>query len=324
MRDLYGRLDTVGYERRFVRAHMLPEWWDDSLAQIPANRALAEAAISRVLGLTIKDLRNPNSPLRLPSINTFRLKQRRGSRPTESLPALVLAQRVAVAVTQALGDVPPFRSTRSADQMRKAILARHELVDLESLLDEAWARGIAVMHMAELPRRGKKFDGMAMFCGKTPVVVLASGRPGPPWIAFHLAHELGHIMGGHVKRGERPLADGDLDKLSADDDERQANRFACTLLTGHEELDLRPKRGMTADRLAASAMEFGRKHKIDAGTVALIYGRQAQRMPVAQIALKTMGMDTGAREKVSAALETRLREDLPESTRRLLSLATEN
>lgn len=324
MQSLYRRLRQIGFDARFVRARMLPDWWDDSLAQVPANRALAEAAISRVLGLTIRDLRDPDSSLSLPSISAFRLKQRRGSRPTESLAALVLAQRVAAAVTQALGEVPPFRRTRSADQMRKAILARHELVDLESLLDEAWRCGVAVMHMAELPRGGKKFDGMAMFCGKTPVIVLASGRDGPPWIAFHLAHELGHIMAGHVKKGERPLADGDLDRVSADDDERQTNRFACRLLTGFGEFPADAVYGMTGERLARTALEFGGRHRIDPGAVALIYGRQAERMGVAQRALQQMGVDRGAHEKVSAALETRLREDLPESLHRLVALATKS
>jgi hypothetical protein len=47
-------------------------------------------------------------------------------------------------------------------------------------------------------------------------------------------------------------------------------------------------------------------------------------MGVAQRALQQMGVDRGAHQTVSAALETRLREDLPESTRRLLSLATES
>ncbi len=324
MQSLYRRLSQIGFDSRFVRARMLPDWWDDSLAQVPANRALAEAAISRMLGLKIKDLRDPEASLTLPSISAFRLKQRRGSRPTETLAALVLAQRIAAAVAQALGDVPPFRRTRGADQMRNAILARYEFVDLDSLLDEAWRRGVAVIHMAELPRGSKKFDGMAMFCGKTPVIVLASGRDGPAWLAFHLAHELAHMMAGHVKTGQRPLVDGDLDRISTDDDERQANRFACKLLTGFGELAADAVYGMTGERLARTAREVGGKYKIDPGAVALIYGRQAERMGVAQRALQQMGVDRGAHERVAAALEIRLREDLPESTRRLLSLATES
>ena len=63
---------------------------------------------------------------------------------------------------------------------------------------------------------------------------------------------------------------------------------------------------------------------IVAGAVALVYGRSAKRMPVAQNALKHLGLDQGAHEMIWLALKHRLAEDLPETTERFLSLLTTN
>jgi len=46
MRDIYSRLKPLGFDSGFVRELLLPDWWDDELARVPANRAIAEATIS--------------------------------------------------------------------------------------------------------------------------------------------------------------------------------------------------------------------------------------------------------------------------------------
>jgi len=46
MRDIYSRLKPLGFDSGFVRELLLPDWWDDELASVPANRAIAEATIS--------------------------------------------------------------------------------------------------------------------------------------------------------------------------------------------------------------------------------------------------------------------------------------
>src|SRR3982751_6031991 len=71
MKDLYKRLRAVGFDEDYVRRNLLPDWWDDSLAAVPSNRAIAEASISRMLGFPIGDLRNEKQALQLPSVATF-------------------------------------------------------------------------------------------------------------------------------------------------------------------------------------------------------------------------------------------------------------
>ena len=73
MRDLYERLSEVGFDADFVRSRVLPDWWEDELVATPANRALAEAFISRALGIPIGQLSDPSVRLQAPFVNKARL-----------------------------------------------------------------------------------------------------------------------------------------------------------------------------------------------------------------------------------------------------------
>lgn len=320
MEDLYTRLDQVGFDATFVRARVLPEWWKDSLASVPSNRALAEAAISRVLGIPVSALRNHKAKLALPDPGAVRLKRRRGTATKDLRTSIHLARQVTRALVKELPSLQPFGGLKTPKQLRSVILSTREYVDLEALLEVAWAEGVAVFHLSSLPRTAKKFSGIASFCDSVPVIVLASGRDSSPWLAFHLAHELGHVFLGHVVPGSDPLADADIDTRDADDQEVTADEFACELLTGAPRLTASPIPGLTAPKLAEQARALGSRDKIDPGVIALIYGRNAGRMPVAQSAIKLMGMDRGAHEKITRALKSRLPDELPEAPARCLSL----
>lgn len=321
MQSLYKRLSAAGYDRKFVRECVLPDWWEDSLGSVPANCAIAEIAVSRMLGFSIQDLRNPDQPLARPGIGDVRLKRIKGSKPAEMAPAIVLAQQAANIINAYLTDMPPFKGVDDPLSVRATILETNPAVDLGALVDYAWSRGIAVFHLKRLPRLSKRFSGLAMFCDDRPVDVLASGSDSPPWLAFHLAHELGHILLGHVRQGGAPLADGEFKNLECEADEKEADRFALTVLTGKPEPKFTPVLGLRAHALADRARHIEQEHGVNAGTVALIYGLTANRMPVAQNALKHMQMDRGAHAILSAALQRHLPEDLPETVEGFTALA---
>ena len=317
MRDLYERLKNRGFDAKFVRDVVLPDWWEDALADNPANRAIAEVAIARHLGFPMKDLARPNAQLTMPAVSDFRLKGGHGTTPAEVRPAVMVAQRVAALILEAARALPPFRSGLSALEARRAILERSAFVDLRSLVDFAWEHGIALAHLdrKRMPRLTKKFDGVAMFLGAAPVVVLCSGRDSPPWLAFHLAHEMGHLFCGHVEAGSKPLVDSNMDKAAPGRQEEQSDEFATQLLTGEKTLSFRPEYGLTGDKLRSSAEQYGRRNAIDPASVALIYGRSADRWAVAQKALKLLRQDEGAQEIINRALLGHLHvDDLPEST----------
>lgn len=131
--------------------------------------------------------------------------------------------------------------------------------------------------------------------GPRPVVALASRRDGPPWLAFHLAHELGHILLGHVVAGAEVLADGGLDKRSDDEYEQAADRFACEVLTGAPDgLHFKPTYGLRGRGLARLASEFVKQNRlpVDPGVLCLCYCRTADRWGVAQDALEELRAET--------------------------------
>jgi Zn-dependent peptidase ImmA (M78 family) len=321
MNDLYQRLRRIGFDAKFLKRTVLPDWWEDSLAAVPANRAMAETAIARHLGLELPKLRNSTMELALPSLPTACLKRNKNIQLSDVRPAILVAQHAAELAATNLDDVPPFAGRLSANEVRKQVLKTAPAVDLSSLVDFCWKHGVAVIHLKALPEHTKKIDGMALFCGTTPVIVLASAKDSPPWLAFHLAHELGHILLGHVKQGTGPWVDGSIDAVVEDQSEKEADEFACEVLTGQKRFGFNPTYGMTAPKLAAAAERYSEKHGIAPGVVALFYGRSADRMGPAQLALKKLRQHAGAHEIIDQALMRHLNPDeLPESSARFLTI----
>ena len=326
MKDLYDRLGAHGFDRSFLKASVLPDWWDDDLAATSGNRALAEAAVSKLLGFRIQHLRDPNANLPEVAVGNFRLKREKGVKVADVRPAVFVAERLAKVIVGGLAKpLTPFRRDVRPEQIRKHILGGAAGVDLASLLSFAWAAGIVVLHISpdRLPQESKKFAGVAMFCGQTPVIVLGSKKDGPPWLAFHLAHECGHLFLGHVKPGDPPLVDADLDSVDDDVPEQQADQFANVVLTGNPSPDYTNGYRLSGEKLAAEARVSGPQHGVDPGTVALVYARSNNMWGAGQNALKFLDCATGGH----GAIANQLREhfdpdDVGETVARFLSCLT--
>jgi hypothetical protein len=322
MRDLYDRLKERGFDPSYLRSFVLPEWWTDDMADTEANRALAEAFIAKQLGFSVQELRKPTRSLTLPSLTQLRFKRYKGQVDDKVRASALVAQRAAQAALRAMSDrLPPFQGSRTAVAIREEILRRSQYVGLDSLLSYCWESGIPVIRLTHVPASGKRFDGMATFVGDRPLIVLASGRDAPPWLAFHLAHELGHIVMGHVRPGGSGVIDWKLEtETGRGADERSSDRFACEVLTGSPAPKIRDLRA-TAPRLAVIAASSGPKEGIDPGVLALIYGRSNNRWAVAQSALKHLERDAGGQAAVSKHLDRYLADaTVSEADERLLQV----
>jgi hypothetical protein len=320
-------LKAAGLDEGYVRAWLLPDWWEDEIANADSGMATLEAYISRMIGLSIETLRSGEA-IRVAPVSSIRFKKRIDCDDVEVAPAAAIAEQVARAMTEAVTIPSQFAGPVEAKDARQLILRKWPVPDLEGLLDFAWDHGIIVAHMAELPKASKKFDGLTMFVGDRPVIVLGSGRDSPAWRAFDLAHELGHILCGHVTpdsaMGEAGLeSDDDFSAPSDDPEEAEANRFALELLTGDPAPSFKPVFGLTGAKLADIARQAGTEHKVDPGVLALIYGRSADRIGAAQTALNRMGQNSGAHAIISAGVRRHLKDDIPESVRMLVKLVTE-
>jgi hypothetical protein len=328
MDELYTHLRAANFDAPFVRRHLLPDWWDDSMAANSTTRAIAEVHLARMLGLPLHSLRAPEADWGASVSRNLRLKRNKGVAIEALRPALILAQGMAANLVEIIQGLPEFVAVKDAERVRAEILAYREAVDLQGLLDWAWQHGVIVAHLHSLPTGARRFSGLALFCNKRPLIVLASRRDSPPWLAFHLAHELSHILLGDVQPGQ-PLVDADLsshgpleDQAAAAfaPDEARADAFAMSLLTAVPRVDFSPEYGLTGEKLAQRALSIQSQHHVDAGTLALIYGHSAERMGVAQRALRLLGLDHGAQQMIRAGVERHLPPDLPETTAAFLAL----
>ncbi|KKL72795.1 hypothetical protein LCGC14_2081340 [marine sediment metagenome] len=319
MADIYERLKSIGFNRNFVLDAILPEWWEDDMAMVPANRAMAEVAIARHLSLKVADLRKGSRKLRPLSVHNVRLKHRKGIEREDVLPTMVIHRRVARLASTRLVNVPEYAGPVTAKQARSEILRTCPCVDLSSLLAFCWNRGVSVIHAHHVPASRKGLEGMALFVERRPIVVVGSKRDSPPWLVFTLAHELAHILKGHVGVGGKPLADSRIELGDNDHDEKEANEYACELLTGQKQLAFQPEYGLTGAKLADAARAYGREHGISPGVVALIYGWSAARWGPAQLALQRLHEHEGARRIIAQAFQEHV--DLagaPDATARFL------
>lgn len=326
MRPLYQQLKARGIDRHYVQSVILPDWWDDSLYQEPSNRQLAQLHLARFLGVPVAQLASPATPL-TPAGQPARLKRGRNAADSHVVGAVAAAMHAARIVADLMRGHLPFTGVRPALEIRAQLLSRPDCTwpDLRTLVEYCWQHGIGVIHVTRLPRvpGSKTIAGLATFVGDRPVIVLCSGRDSPAWLAFHLAHELGHIMCGHVRPGGGAVVDLRLDHASDEVDERQADEYGFQVLTGHPALELDGP-AMNGERLAAAARHFGETHRIHPGTVALIYGYSRGRIPVAQRALAIMGHDQGARSILAEAFRNHVPlEELADSAQRTLSATTQ-
>jgi hypothetical protein len=92
------------------------------------------------------------------------------------------------------------------------------------------------------------------------------------------------------------------------------------VLTGDPCPSPKAQYGLTADKLAVQAKIVAQKRGVDPGVHALMYGRNADRIGVAQNVIKVMGLDRGARTIIGTALHRHLPLEVPESTERFVSL----
>jgi hypothetical protein len=118
--------------------------------------------------------------------------------------------------------------------------------------------------------------------------LLARDAVYPAPIAFHVAHELGHIFLHHLGEGEAIVDLESLDQLTTrnDPEEQAADEFALETLTGRPRPQLVVEgEGRSARRLAKEAVRVGQQERIEPGTVAMAFGHATDAWSTAMGAL---------------------------------------
>lgn len=284
MKDLYSKLKTVGYNPKYIQS-LLPDWWDDEIADTPAGLQQASLILGQHFGVRAETLWTESAEpiLRLPQ--GIRFKHRDNVEVDDLGIACALAQSLSRTVLKAFPEKPLPRFYLDAGVLRQQLLAKRNWIDFQCLLQYCFDLGIPIIYLQHLPNRAKKMEGLAFEQNGRPVIVLTRGRP-HGYMLFDLAHELGHISLGHVN-AERSVVDQKIDSEASEEDERAANRFALELLTGNPECKIVPVgRWLNGCELAAAAMIHAEKNQVDPLHIILNYGHTKNLWGAANAAIK--------------------------------------
>jgi len=281
---LVRELRDAGLSEQVVKAAW-PSWWSDDLASSPSGRAELRFALARKLGLSPRGLIGErvefvwNDQARFKHLSTESVTQR------AALASFgVTIGRLLVRATPSDGSLEGL----DAHQIREAVLASRQYVDLPGLLAVCWGAGIPVIYLRVFPLTAKSMHAMVVEAGERYAILLARDARYPAPVAFTLAHELGHALLGHLADASA-LVDLEDPAMSrgTDEQESEADRFALTLLTGRADPEITtsvPR--FNAPTLANAVLNAGREHRIEPGTLALCLAYRRGAWPVAMASLK--------------------------------------
>jgi hypothetical protein len=274
MGDIYRRLkDADWHDTGYLRRVILPEWWEDKLASQPGMRLTAELCLSKFLSIPLSTLQDRNAPIELnPGI--VKLKKNKNSN-SQILPGIVAAGQAARVVAQCMarqGYGPSRLEREDPFEIRNCVLRRDGgKVSFKALLDECWERGVPVLWV-DLPAKSKLVDGMAFKINDRPIIVLSASRKEEPWAIWYLAHEMSHIIRGHLDDG----ATIDLNSNPSEDPhEIEANDVARRIIYGDTSREVEfyslPGEPMTPYTLEKAAVAYGEMYNVNPGLIVLNY-----------------------------------------------------
>ncbi len=283
MRGLLLKLGLAGIPAYFAKK-VLPSWWEDDVASDPAGLQQAQLYLAKAFNIDFRSLAQEGEA---PRFRASARKYKLSKAVTEDVVAasanyVTGIARVALAALE--GEQKQVPSDPAV--LRDAILKKHECVNLAGLLEWCRDAGIPVLHIDAVP--GKKMTGLVVR-DKGRYAIVLSKKGHPAHLLFHLAHEVGHIGKAHLKE-DGFVADEKIDSDSADEDEREADKYGVCLLNG-ENARYGAKDGrqaLNAEALHLSAVSLGKKNRVDPGHIIANYGFNQDRFPVAALALKRL------------------------------------
>lgn len=297
---IYDNLKIFGITRAQVRA-LLPNWWSPDIEKQPDGLAELCILISRRLSLDLNALMGGDI-VRKSSAVSLAYKHSAGVTPQSLQGATSIALSLAAAVAAAMPgtDIHPPKSASSFAKNARQL--GNGIVSLESLIKSCWASGIPVVPMPNLPVGLRKMDGAVIKVGERPVILISKKKSSRAWLAFIVAHEIGHIGCGHLENNGS-IIDVSLQEqttleseLNGDQQEREADQFALNLLGGKAVEDLVsswPTWASPVD-LAVKAREAHRTLGVETGHLILRYAFITKRWPESMMALRFLSEDTDA------------------------------
>ncbi len=272
MSHLYERVSNAGFNLSYIKK-LLPEWWDEKLAETPSGRQYACLHLARMFSITPDSLKDGSEGVCFNFGGNHKYKHRQNVSENDLDIATAIAYTAARIV--ASNFETPYDPSAVLDplEIRAKILSSETWVSLDSLVSYCHSIGIPVVYLKSFPKAAKKMAGLALMSHKRPVIVLTQPQK-YGYMLFDLAHELGHIARGHLNEENGQChVDAKIENTSTDNIEKEANEFAFQVISGQKSLRIVPTAGLLkASNLARAAQQYGNDHHIDPTHIALNYG----------------------------------------------------
>ncbi|WP_312887118.1 ImmA/IrrE family metallo-endopeptidase [Rhizobium laguerreae] len=283
-KNLLNELRKAGLGDRAIRAAW-PAWWSDDMAASPSSRAELRFALARKLGLSPKPLLGERVEFIWKDKARFKHLSVHDFNQQDAMTSFGVS--VGRLLLHATMETHPVNSI-SATSLRQAVLSNANYVDLQTLLATCWAIGIPVIHLRVFPLDTKSMHAMVVEDRGRHAILLGRDANYPAPVAFTLAHELGHIMLGHLE-GASAIVDLEESTEFEDGDpqEQEADEFALTLLTSTPSPDIRTNISQFGARaLAKAVLEAAPRYGIEPGTLALCLAYREKMWPTAIASLR--------------------------------------
>lgn len=264
MTVLREKLAQHGIKKAFVD-QILPSYWEDHLSEERTAYMSACAILSRALDLELRPLLE-DEPVVQPRESAKPFYKKTANKTEADLDNAARVGTVAARIAlQAFDrDFTPLPADPMA--LREAILGSgRDWVDLEGLLKECWTSGIPVIYAKHLA--GKKMDAMAVNVEGRPAIMVARASQFRSYVAFWIAHELGHIALGHLNDWS-VIADAKINRASDDALEQAADQYALALLFGNSEIAYKYAGDVAyPDALAVGSKKLGLQTHVDPAAI---------------------------------------------------------
>lgn len=300
LKKLYGSLKEIGLTRAQVRK-LLPDWWSPEAEKQADGFAELCLLIGRRLSLDVRALME-GKVLSKEEPSAIAYKHCADATPQSLLASTCIANALSRAVLGAMPTAYEKLPNNPGELISRAKAIGNGIVSLSSLIDTCWSKGIPVIPISNLPVGIRKMDGAAILINGRPVIIVSKKKTSRAWLAFIVAHEIGHIACGHLDRNGS-IIDVSLQEQatyeaesSSDADEREADAFALTILGGEpieKEISSWPEWASPVD-MAVRAREAAQALGVESGHLVLRYAFKTRRWPDSMNALRFLSEDSDA------------------------------
>ena len=268
-RQLRRELREAGIANAAINA-VWPEWWSAEAKDSLSATTELTYTVARRLGLSPRALFD-GSPQFLWHDGT---KFKNLGTTTDREQAILASFGTAVGRCALNATSLGVSAISDAESIRDAILRQARFVDLPQLLTFCWQTGIPVIQLRVFPLQRKRMQAMTVKVNERYAILLGYESEYYARMAYILAHEIGHILLGHLDYSDSLLdMDDPLTADNLDDEEVDADRAAFILLTGNDNPEvLADALSYSASQLAQAAKAAADREQIEPGILALCLG----------------------------------------------------